>query len=58
MRLGESLGVVTVPNNPTEMKGENFMRVRVTIDILQMLCRGRQVDFDKEDEGWVSFQYE
>ena len=58
VRLGESLGVVTMPNDQTEMRGGNFMRVRVTIDILQPLCRGKQVDFDEEDEGWVSFQYE
>ena len=58
VRLGESLGVVTMPNDQMEMRGGNFMRVRVTIDILQLLCRGKQVDFDEEDEGWVSFQYE
>ena len=34
------------------------MRVRVTIDILEPLYRGRRVDFDEDNEGWVSFQYE
>ena len=34
------------------------MRVRVTIDIAEPLCRGRRVDFDEDNEGWVSFQYE
>ena len=58
MRLGESLGVVNVPKDLTEMRGGNFMRVRVTIDILEPLCRGGRVDFDEDNEGWVSFQYE
>ena len=51
MRLGESLGVVNVPKDLTEMRGGNFMRVRVTIDILEPLCRGRRVDFDEDNEG-------
>ena len=58
VHLGESLGEVNVPNDPTEMKGGNLMRVRVTIDIAEPLCRGRRVDFDDDNEGWVSFQYE
>ena len=55
VRLGESLGEVNVPNDPTEMRGGNLMRVRVTIDIAEPLCRGRRVDFDEDNEGWVSF---
>ena len=43
MRLGESLREVNVPNDPTEMRGGNLMRVRVTIDIVEPLCRGRRV---------------
>ncbi|KAL0008351.1 hypothetical protein SO802_009853 [Lithocarpus litseifolius] len=58
VRLGESLGVVTMPKDLTEMRGGNFMRVRVTIDILEPLCKGRCVDFDDDNEGWVSFQCE
>ena len=58
VHLRESLGEVNVPNDPTEMRGGNFMRVRVTIDISEPLCRGRRVDFDEDNEGWVSFQYE
>ena len=51
MHLGESLGVVNVPKDLTETRGGNFMRVRVTIDILEPLCRGRRVDFDEDNEG-------
>ena len=45
MHLEESLGEVNVPNDPTEMREGNFMRVRVTIDIVEPLCRGRRVGF-------------
>lgn len=55
MRLGESLGVVTMPKDLNEMRGGNFMRVRVTVDILEPLNRGRRVEFDENNEGWVFF---
>ena len=56
--LGETLGEITMPKDHTEMRGGNFLRVRVAIDVLEPLCRGRQVKFDENEEGWVSFMYE
>ena len=56
--LGETLGEVTVPKDQTEMRGGNFLRVRVVIDVSEPLCRGRRVKFDENEEGWVSFMYE
>lgn len=56
--LGETLGVVTMPKDHTEMRGGNFLRVRVAIDVSEPLCRGRRVKFDENEEGWVSFMYE
>ena len=34
------------------------MRVRVTINISEPLCRGRRVMFDENNDGWISFMYE
>lgn len=39
--LGESIGIVMMPKDHTEMRGGKFMRVRVTIDVSEPLCRGR-----------------
>ena len=56
--IGETLGVVAIPKDRSEMRGGNFMRVRVVIDITKALCRGRHVSWSLESEGWVSFKYE
>lgn len=56
--IGETLGVVAIPKNRSEMRGGNFMRVRVVIDITKALCKGRRVSWSLESEGWVSFKYE
>ena len=56
--IGETLGVVAIPKDRSEMRGSNFMRVRVAIDITKALCRGRCVSWSLESEGWVSFKYE
>lgn len=40
------------------MKGGNFMRVRVAVDITKPLNRGRMITWDQGQEGWVSFMYE
>lgn len=56
--LGGSLGTVKMPTDQAEMRGGNFMRVRVSIDVSEPLCRGRKVKFDENNEGWVSFMYE
>lgn len=36
----------------------NFLRVRVAIDIIKSLCRGRRISTESGKEGWVSFKYE
>ena len=56
--LRESIGNVFIPKGTAEIKGGNFMRVRVTINISEPLCRGRRVIFDEHNDGWVSFMYE
>ena len=36
--LGETLGIVTKPRDEAEMKGGQFMRVRVAVDVTKPLC--------------------
>ena len=56
--LGEPIGKVYIPKDTMEMRRGNFMRVRVTINISEPLCRGRRVMFYENNDGWVSFMYE
>ncbi|XP_050259866.1 uncharacterized protein LOC126704929 [Quercus robur] len=58
LRLGDSLGVVSKPKDISEMKGGTFMRVRVEVDVMKPLCRGRRVTWDEASEGWIYFKYE
>ena len=43
LSIRESIGAMTVPNDSSEMRGGNFMGVRVAVDITKALCRGRHV---------------
>lgn len=56
--IGETLREVVRMEDTSEMVGGNFLRVRVAIDILHPLCRGRKITYDGRSEGWVSFKYE
>ena len=38
-----------------ETDGGEFMRMRVEIDIMKPLSRGRRVWFGPASDGWVSF---
>ena len=58
VNLGESLGVVAKPKDIAEMRGGNFMRVRVAVDVTKPLCRGRMITWDHGIEGWMPFMYE
>ena len=57
-QLYEAIGTTNVVTDEVETEGEKFMRVRVTIDISQTLCRGRVISLDSGKELWVSFKYE
>ena len=39
------------------LKGGNYMRVHVSIDITKPLSR-KKVEFENGEESWVSFEYE
>ena len=51
------IGEVCASESPT-MEGGDFLRVRVKIDILKPLNRGRKITLDDGSTGWVSFKYE
>ena len=57
-QLCEAAGMVNVGTEEAETEGDNFLRVRVTVDISQPLCRGRVVLLDSGKEMWVPFKYE
>ena len=40
------------------MDGGSYIRVRVRVDILVTLYRGRVLSIKDEEEFWVSFKYE
>ena len=56
--IDETIGPVIKSNDLMEMKGGTFMRVRVMVNLIRPLCRGRRISFDEEAQGWVAFQYE
>ena len=58
LSIGETIGIVSRPKDLGEMKGGNFMRVRVEVDIIKPLCGGRKISWDQSSEGWVVFMYE
>uniref|UniRef100_A0A7N2L2Q0 DUF4283 domain-containing protein n=1 Tax=Quercus lobata TaxID=97700 RepID=A0A7N2L2Q0_QUELO len=57
-QLCEAIGKVNVGTDEDETEGDNFLRVRVTIDISQPLYRGRVILLDSGKEMWVPFKYE
>ena len=58
LSLGATLGKVIKPADNSELQGGNFVRVRVVVDTSKPLSRGRHVSWDKDKDGWVSYQYE
>lgn len=55
---GVLLGQIIPPKDLAECEGENFIRIRVSMDISGPLCHGRLVSLGKDKEVWVSFKYE
>ena len=56
--MDESIGAVFYPRDPSEMKGCNFMRVWVAMDISKPLYRGRCVTWNQGSDEWNAFKYE
>ena len=57
LSIGKTLGIITKPKDAAEMRGGNFMRVRVAMDITKPLCKGRKVSWDQMEKGGISFCY-
>ena len=51
------IGTMTKLNEDVDVEGDGFIRVRVTLDISQPLCKGRVISLENGKELWVSFKY-
>ena len=54
----EATGQVDRSTRVSDNEGGSYIRVRVTVDFCQPLCRGRIVTFEEGGKTWVSFRYE
>ena len=46
MSIGETIGTIVKSKDVGEMRGGNFMRIRMEVDITKPLCRGRKISWD------------
>lgn len=53
--MGETIGPVVKTRDASELKGGKFMRVRVLVNILEPICRGRRVTFGQIQRGGFFF---
>lgn len=53
-----SIGVVDHSPNASECECGSYVRVRVTLDVYQPLCRGRIITVEGGEKIWVNFRYE
>lgn len=54
----ESIGTVHHSDENSEGGGGSFMRVRVTLNVYQPLCRGHAIKLEEGSKVWVNFKYE
>ena len=53
----ESIGLVNRSTDVSECECGNYIRVRVTLNVFQPLCRGRIIRLEKDKKLWVNFKY-
>ena len=58
IEIGRSVGEVSYSKRKGEMIRDNFLRVRVEVDVSKPLCRGQKILLNGDHEDWVSFKYE
>ena len=59
MCIGETLGVVEkVDVDDSGFCMGEFLRIRVSLNITEPLCRGRKIRLGRENLRWVDFKYE
>lgn len=49
--ISESIGLVHRSNKNSEGGGDSFIRVRVTLDVCQSLCRGRVIKLEEGEKA-------
>ena len=54
----DSIGQVHRSAKNSEGGGGSYMRVQVTLDVYQPLCRGMVIKLEEGEKIWVSFKYE
>ena len=54
----EAIGLVDRSTADSECEGGSYIRVRVTLNVFQPLCRGRIIRLDEGEKIWVNFRYE
>ncbi|KAK9992681.1 hypothetical protein SO802_027666 [Lithocarpus litseifolius] len=57
-QLCEALGTVNRGVDESAMVGDRFVRVRVTLNISNPLCKGRVITLDDGKDLWIPFKYE
>ena len=53
-----AIGRVDRSTSVADCEGGSYIRVRVTLDVFQPLCRGRVVTFEDGGKIWINFRYE
>lgn len=51
LSIRETIGPFCWPKDIGEMKGRNFMMVKVEVDITKPLCRGRKISWNHSSEA-------
>lgn len=54
----EAIGIVDRSTEAAECECGTYVRVRVTLDVYQPLCRGRIIKVKGGEKVWVNFRYE
>ncbi|XP_030942600.1 uncharacterized protein LOC115967604 [Quercus lobata] len=53
-----AIGRVDRSSSVANCEGGSYIRVRVTLDVFQPLCRGRVITFEDGGKIWINFRYE
>ena len=57
-QLCDAIGTVKRGEENSDKGGGRFVRVRVILNILKPLCRGRVISLDDRQDLWIPFKYE
>ena len=57
-KICEVMGEVIKQSDSKVYDRGNFIRVKVSLDITMLLCRGRLISLKDDKQVWVSFKYE